>query len=226
MALIYEHILYLEDDPLDIRNMQWLAEQNPGIMLHIVTDFESCKAYLASHRVDLLILDQFIHGEHYAKHPGLLNVTPYIILTNGSLQPSFLKEKPPLVLPKPLTLSDFEKLVGFTPDQAERPSLQNFDSIDNQKYRAEMLDLLQNEFKTALERIPIAVDHNKLGELRDIVHKLGGKFAFLQMKRTHTLTRTLEKHLAKGQLDTQQVFDLTEAISHALSILPKQSLRI
>jgi HPt (histidine-containing phosphotransfer) domain-containing protein len=226
MAYIYEHILYLEDDPLDIRNMQWLAAQNPGIKLHIVTDFQSCKLFLDTHRVDLLILDQFIQGEHYAKHPELLNGTTYIVLTNGSLQPSFLKEKPPLVLPKPLRLSEFENLVGLVPDQVELPSLKNFETIDNPKFRTEMLQILQQELQNALEKIPVAVDKGKTIELRDIVHKLGGKFAFLQMKSTHALAKSLEKRLTNGHIDANQLLELMNAISHALNILPKQTSKI
>ncbi len=219
MELLYSHILYVEDDELDILNMQWLAEAMEGLDLKILNEYKDCEAYLANHKVDLIILDQYINGEHFSAYPELMSQVPYMVLTHGSLDIGALDHKPVKVLKKPLHMNEFAMQVKRERHGRDQPSLSYFEKVANESLRKEMLVILKEEFGDALNTFPELVDKKDSISLREIIHRLGSKFSLLAMKKDFDLSIALEKELGEGQFDVDKMFNLFQGIQRAFEVL-------
>lgn len=219
MELLYSHILYVEDDELDILNMQWLAEAMEGLNLKVLNEYKDCEAYLVNHKVDLIILDQYINGEHFSAYPKLMSQLPYMVLTHGSLDVGALDHKPVKVLKKPLHMNEFAMQIKRERRSQDQPSLSYFDEIADESLRKEMLTILKEEFGNALNTFPELVDKKDSNSLKEVIHRLGSKFSLLAMKKDFDLSITLEKELMESQFDVDKMFNLFQGIQRAYEVL-------
>lgn len=217
----YQHILYLEDDAIDIKNMQWLSQQIDTIQLHILEDLSEVDTFLQSHTIDLIITDQYVQHSHFSEYISAFKNIPYVVLSNSDLEKSaVLTSQPIIVLSKPLYLSAFEELcIKKEVNSVEQPTDEYFDTITDISMKNEMLKLLTEEFKNAVTQFPKLIAQQQTREARNLIHKLSGKFSLLKMKQAYNSSRNLEKELANGIFNTTKATDLLQKIKQVSTYL-------
>ncbi len=214
------HILYIEDDTLDIRNLEWLADQVDHVQLTICQSFEKVASILSANTIDLIITDQYVKADHYSNYLSHFKQLDYIVLSNTTdLKKSTILYPPLKSFKKPLTLDVFKSLFEANSSQKVASKYDYFDTITDEEYKERLISLLKSEFENVLLAVPKLLNDNNLEEIRQIVHKVSSKFSLLQMKEPFDLARNIEKELTIDVLSNDKIQLLLENTETAFTYL-------
>jgi len=214
------NILYIEDDGLDIRNMEWLTDQLDTVQLTVSQTFESISSILKSTKIDLVITDQYIKNTHYADYLKHFQDIKYIVISNTSdIKQEGLLYPPLRTLQKPLTLDLFKSLFKENHPTQDQPKDDFFDTISDANQKKKLISLLVKELDTLFKELPRLQGENNIDEMKHLVHKVSSKFSLLQMKETFELARTIEKELTIDIISQEKIQLLLENTTTALTHL-------
>lgn len=215
-------LIYIEDDAIDIKNMQWLCDQIGAVEVHIVQHLETLETYLKRYSVDLIITDQFIENIHFSEYIHLFKSVEYMVLSNSDiLHEEQLAYQPKQILSKPLYLNVLQKIIhsNKTIDPQEIPQTSYLETISNPKMKQQIIDLLILEFDRAQKQLPRWIKEKNYHEIKHMSHKISGKFSILNMKNTYELARSIDRELNKGVFDRSKATELHKKIELVLSSL-------
>lgn len=212
-------ILYIEDDFIDRKNMQWLCSNFSMVELSIVEDFEAAQAFLETNKVDLILTDRRIGNQSFHEFPQLWLHAPYYVVSNTVFKEKNLELEPKDYLQKPLVQSTLEAIFSPKP-KVDMPNMEYFEQLPSSEMAIEMKALLIQELEKGKKTIPTVLDNDNNQLLRS-VHNLAGKFSFLGMEKTFYLCREIESLLENGKTVDTLVRDLLDSIEVSLAFLNK-----
>jgi len=211
-------ILYIEDDFIDRKNMQWLCSNFPEVELTIVEDFELAQAFLNENEVNLIFTDRRIGNETFNEYPQLWLHAPYYVVSNTICKNKKLELHPLDYLQKPLVNSILEEIFQPKPNKVDLPNMSYFEQLPFPEMVTEMKQLLIAELEKGQKLIP-SILNNENNELSRTVHNLAGKFSILGMENTFYNCREIENLLKDGKPVTNLVQDLLSSINVSLEFL-------
>ena len=214
-------ILYIEDDFIDKKNMEWLCRNFPKVELCILNDFEEASNYLEKHKPDLIFTDRRIGNTDFSKFSHLWENIPYYVISNTIFKEKELLKEPIDYLQKPLVHSTLESIFNQNAPKFDEPNMDYFKDFPSPKLVSEMKELLIEELLNAQKKIPAILD-DKDNQLSRTVHNLAGKFSLLGMEKTFNLCRTIESLLKDGKPINTLVQDLLSGIEVSLTYLNTQ----
>ena len=214
----YQHILYLEDDQLDVKNMRWLCDQIDGLTLSISDSFQENDISA----VDLIITDQYLYGNHFSDFVYLFGKLNYCVLSNNTnINIDKLSHQPIALLDKPLKLNDFKAIISEEKiEVTDKFDLDFFASFTSEEI-AEIRKLLLQEFEYFIINIPLLLAQNNTTEMRNIVHKITGKYSMLNMTSTFNQAREIEKQLKCDDIAAEGIHQLVKETKKAFQYLKK-----
>ena len=215
-------LLYIEDDFIDAKNMEWVCDHFEQVSLQIVDSFEQAKNVLATQEFDLVITDQNVHQDKLKEQLSLFENKTFYVLSNAVSIDAKVTAIAKGIIKKPLTKDKIANLLGITKPIDDNPNLSYFKVIDNPEAKTEMLLIIQNELENAKEQIPDLVAENNSETLKNLVHKLASKFSVLGMQATFELVAELEKELKNGTIPLEKVSFLERQIANALTFLNQE----
>lgn len=195
-------ILYIEDDQLDKRNMDWVCsniEPNTVKILHAL-NFKEAKAILSEKSVDYIITDQYIQDECYHEHEeSLLKDYTYYVLTN-SINPSIKNVYPPKkTFIKPFVKKQLYEILEPCKIQNDEINLNYFDQFESSpELKEKMLNLIKEEFQDFLVKTNTSNLESK--QVVALLHKLCSKFSLLGMEKTYTLVKDTENAIRNSNI--------------------------
>lgn len=214
------HILYVEDDALDTRNLEWLVDQTDHVKLTTCQSFDDVASILNTNTIDLIITDQYVKTDHYSDYLKYFNQLDYIVVSNTTdLKNGNLLYPPIKSLKKPLTLDTFKSLFELNTSDQDAPEADYFDTISDEVQKQKMINLLKREFENVLNALPQLLNENNLEEIKHLVHKVSSKFSLLQMKETYDLARNIEKELTIDVVSNDKIQLLLENTASAFKHL-------
>lgn len=217
-------VLYIEDDFIDRKNMEWLCRNFPQVELHIVNNFDKASEYLENHKPDLVFTDRRIGNTTFAEFTHLWQNVDYYVLSNTVFKEKDLYKEPIAYLQKPLINSALEGILNKSKPKVDEPNMDYFNLFPNEELANEMKELLEEELLNAQQKIPNILD-NEDNELLRVAHNLAGKFSLLGMEKTYNLCREIESLLRNGKSVSTLVQDLQKGIETSLVYLNAQKNR-
>lgn len=220
-------ILYIEDDEIDRRNMEWICSYLPKVELLILDDFSELERGL-QFKPDLIITDRYIDDNCFSEKLAFWIGTPYYVLSNSVVENLDLRQQPIEYLPKPLAKSKLEEVVknaqasnapntdknvatsghSDQPNLKDLPNLAFFDQIPNAEMRDTMLALLLTELVNAYKDIK--------HQHQDITGKINSGKS-INTSDYEALRQSVHKLASKfSMLEMRQSFDLTRELEQML----------
>jgi len=216
-------LLYIEDDFIDKKNMEWVTNHFDDISLQIKASFTSAQSILEQEHFDLIISDQNVEQEQLIDYLHLFKNKEFYVLSNSVSIDDVIVEKAKGIIKKPLTIGEFRELLGTNEqEETDTPNLNYFKIIDNPEAKAEMLGIIERELQNANTEIPKLVAENKPEALKNLIHKLASKFSVLGMETTFKQVVALEKELKNGSMPAQKIDQLNNQIATALMFLTSE----
>lgn len=215
-------LLYIEDDFIDHKNMEWVCDHFPTVSLQIVNSFLDAKKKLEDQQFDLIITDQNVHQVKLEEELGLFKDQRFYVLSNAISVHATTASLVQGILKKPITKVEMAGLLGVPIQDNDHPNFNYFKVIDNAEVKAEMLQIIQNELESAKEKIPVLVARKDIETLKYVVHKLASKFSVLGMKTTFEHLKELENELRSGTMTLEKITFLEHQITVALSLFSTQ----
>ncbi len=193
-------LLYIEDDQLDKRNMDWVfsnMENSDSFKVIHVSNFDEAINISKSTSIDLIITDQSIGEQNYAEVAYFLKDYPYYVLTNN-VNPNIKAKYPPKAFfTKPFIKDNLLQILNIK----EKPNQINLDYFKqfstSPQLKKEMLEIVYKEFKNALTQIDVLKKTPK--DLAALLHKLCSKFSILGMNQTYKLVKSTENKIIEKQ---------------------------
>ena len=214
------HILYIEDDALDIRNMEWLVDQMNEVQLTVSSTFDSVDSVLKHHTIDFIITDQYINQTHYSDYLSTFEKKNYVVLSNTkNVEKEGLLYPPLQTLQKPLSLDIFKSLFSDNHPTLKAHKNDFFDTISDEGQKKKLIALLSEELDTVLTKLPRLLGENNMDEMKHLIHKVSSKFSLLQMKETFDLAREIEKELDVDVISKEKIKLLLQNTTTALTHL-------
>ena len=103
-------VLYIEDNLIDKRNMEWVCSNFDDIALTITDDLDQLPTILKENSFDIIFTDRRIGSANFADFVPLWNKIPYYVLSNSTYLEKGLEPQSIRYLQKPLIQSTFEKI--------------------------------------------------------------------------------------------------------------------
>ncbi len=222
-------ILYIEDDQLDKRNMDWVCSniETDSIEVFHAIDFKEAKTILVQNTIDYIITDQYIEEKCYTEHEeDLLKDYPYYVLTN-SINPTIKNQYPPQkIFIKPFVKKQLYEILEYSENQYDEISLSYFDQFETSpELQEKMLHIIQEEFQDFLFK----TDHTTLEpiQLATLLHKLCSKFSLLGMEKTYCLVKETENAIRETDtIDFKALSTIKERIKNVLLFLENNTTTI
>lgn len=215
----YSHIIYVEDDPIDIWNMERICIRHKELELVIVNSFQEMVHHFADHKKQLIITDQFLRGQHFTDCIDLFQDRDYVVLSNVELINDFSGQKPLEVLLKPL---EKDMLYGLIYGEEQMTTQQSFHFMESDwslDIKKEVAGLIQNELLAFLSEAQSLISTKDYEGLHFRVHKLTSKFSFLAMPEAFDLSQEIGGELREGRLTDRSICKLLSYAQTALSLL-------
>ncbi len=193
-------LLYIEDDQLDKRNMDWVfsnIENSDSFKIIHVSNFDEAINISKLNSIDLIITDQSIDEQNYAEVDYFLKDYNYYVLTNN-VNPNIKAKYPPKAFfTKPFTKDYLLEILDIK-EKINQINLDYFEQFSaNPQLKKEMLRIVHKEFKNALTQIDVLKDTPK--DLAALLHKLCSKFSILGMTQTYKLVKSTENKIIEKQ---------------------------
>jgi len=215
-------LLYIEDDFIDAKNMEWVCDHFEQVSLQIVDSFEQAKNVLATQEFDIVVTDQNVHQDTLEERLCLFENKTFYVLSNAVSVDAKITALAKDILKKPFTKDTMANLLGIQQQVDDNPNLNYFKVIDNPEAKAEMLLIIKRELENAKEKIPVLVADDDNETLKNLVHKLASKFSVLGMEVTFKHVLELEKELKNGTIPLEKVNFLERQIANALLFLTQE----
>ena len=213
-------ILYIEDNLIDRKNMEWVCRNFSNVELTILKKFDGIEAYLSDNQPDLIFTDRRIGSSDFSSYAHLWSNTPYYVISNTIFESKNLETAPLGYLQKPLTKSVFEGLLFEKEAVKDDPNMDYFAQIPDEELQKEMKSLLIEELESARDRIPII---DSLEELTSKIHNLAGKFSLLGMEESFNQSKELEHLLRKGEESKELLDKIVQSAEKGIEFLKKQN---
>ncbi|APD07890.1 hypothetical protein UJ101_02390 [Flavobacteriaceae bacterium UJ101] len=217
---IYMTILYIEDDALDKRNMEWVCSNIETPSIHIIhtMNFQEAENILQSNEIDFIITDQSIDHEYYTSYENLFQNHTYYVLTNNINEKLKSNHKPQKKFTKPFVKEHLHEILHL-PQKQDSINLNYFEQFSaSPKLQFEMLSIIINEFQNTLNKIDTLTQQPT--ELASLLHKLCSKFSVLGMEKTYQLVKKTEESIINTQtIDTHSISIIKQELKSALLFL-------
>jgi hypothetical protein len=211
------NILYIEDDELDQKNMEWICSYFSDVKFVIVDDFDDVSEVIAKQSFDLVFSDRNVEMSQFSEYVHLWETIPYYVLSNTVFEEE-VTPQPLKYLQKPLTKTVFEEIINGDKEILDIPNLSYFEQIPTEELKIMMKDLLLKELIKAKEDIPIYINTDTKQLIRTI-HNLASKFSILGMENTFHLSKKIETELRNDKAVGGLIDDLLKRINLALEYL-------
>ncbi len=230
-------VLAVDDDPLILRLASMILSRQ-GIPFEVFGSARAALAYQANQPVSSIFLDIRMPEMNGIELCGKLrkrygDKTRFIALTAHVLpeeRESLFRHGFDAILPKPFHEHELLTLVEApVPDNAplpepeEQPDLSGLRRMtmgDEALFHAIVGDLL-NETREDLERVDEHLEHFRTDALREVVHKMAGRFGQIGMLSLGVRLQSIEKKLVAGQTHSELLPEITTTMDRVRSTLAK-----
>ncbi len=211
-------VLYVEDNLIDKRNMEWVCSNFSNIALTITDDLDQLPDLLKEISFDIIFTDRRIGSANFAGIVPLWGKTPYYVLSNSIYLEKGLEPQPISYLQKPLIQSTFESIINKGVVPLNDPNLDYFEQFPNEEFKVKMKELLKEELENALVKIPEA-QKNDSSELILLIHNLAGSFSILSMKDSFAICKETEKRLRANENADELIVEILSNVKHSIQFV-------